>query len=440
MVSAPASGQGKTAVTAALARIYANLRRRVQIFKCGPDFLDPMILEQASGRPVFQLDLWIQGEDECRRLLWEAAEFADLVLIEGVMGLFDGTPSSADLARFFNIPVMAVIDAGAMAETFAAVAFGLSRYQPGLPFAGVFANRTGSKRHVRILRSSLDASLPSARTATAASGPKWLGSLPRSADIALPARHLGLVQAGEIADLNTRLNKAAEALQWEISTTDLPPEVEFIRPADDQAPCSPSLRGLRIGIAKDAAFSFIYRANLDFLEKSGAKLAFFSPLRDNALPDVDSLYFPGGYPELYLQALHDNSALLQGIQKHHQSGRPILAECGGMLYLMEKLRDTRGLELSLAGIIPGKAEMRKSLAALGAQEVELPEGKLRGHTFHYSELDTALTPVAFGKYPAKRDRGEAVYRTGNLTASYIHLYFPSNPRAISALFTGGRES
>jgi cobyrinic acid a,c-diamide synthase len=333
---------------------------------------------------------------------------------------------------------MAVIDAGAMAETFAAVAFGLSRYQPDLPWAGIFANRTGSERHVRILRSCLDASLPSARTAAAAYGLKWLGSLPRSAGIALPARHLGLVQAEEIDDLNIRLNKAAEALRREISTTDLPPEVEFIRPAGDQPPCSPSLRGLRIGIAKDAAFSFIYRANLDLLEKSGAKIKFFSPLRDNALPDVDSLYFPGGYPELYLRALHDNSAILHGIRKHHQAGRPILAECGGMLYLMEKLQDARGLELSLAGIIPGKAAMRKNLAALGAQEVELPEGKLRGHTFHYSELDTTLAPVAFGKYPTKKDRGEAVYRKGNLTASYIHLYFPSNPRAISGLFTGGR--
>jgi cobyrinic acid a,c-diamide synthase len=281
--------------------------------------------------------------------------------------------------------------------------------------------------------------LASARPETAARGLKWLGSLPRSTDIALPARHLGLVQADEIDALNIRLDKTADALRREIPTTDLPPAVEFIRPADSRPPCSPSLRGLRIGIARDAAFSFIYQANLDLLEKSGAQLKFFSPLRDNALPDVDSLYFPGGYPELYLQALHDNSALLRGIRKHHQAGRPLWAECGGMLYLLEKLRDTRGLELSLAGIMPGRAKMRASLAALGAQEVELPEGKLRGHTFHYSELDTALTPLAFGKYPAKQDRGEAVYRAGSLTASYIHLYFPSNPRASSELFTGGQS-
>jgi cobyrinic acid a,c-diamide synthase len=440
VIGAPASGEGKTAVTAALARMHRNLKRRVRIFKCGPDFLDPMILERASGKSVYQLDLWIQGENECRRLLWEAAESAELILVEGVMGLFDGTPCSADLSALFNIPVLAVIDAGAMAQTFAAIAFGLAHYRPGLPFAGVFANKTGSRHHIQILRSSLDRTCPGGASEAFAGTARrlpWFGSLPRSAGLALPSRHLGLLQADEIDDLDLRLDKAAKALMEEAASTELPPAVEFLRPAEyGGVPPSPSLRGLRIGIARDAAFSFIYQANLDLLAKLGATPVFFSPLNDAAPPDVDSLYFPGGYPELYLQALHDNSAMLRAIRRHHESGKPILAECGGMLYLLEALTNQAGLELPMAGILPGKAEMRKKPAALGSQEVELPEGKMRGHTFHYSELSGAPAPVSFGKYPAKNRRGEAVYRCGSLTASYIHLYFPSNPLAVSRLFTG----
>ena len=155
LIAAPASGQGKTTVTAALARHHARQGRRVRVFKCGPDFLDPMILERASGAPVDSLDLWLVGEEECRRRLWQAAGEADLILIEGVMGLFDGSPSAADLARRFGVPVLAVIDGTAMAQTFAAIAHGLSSFQRDLPFAGVLANRVGSARHGEILRDSL---------------------------------------------------------------------------------------------------------------------------------------------------------------------------------------------------------------------------------------------------------------------------------------------
>ena len=179
LVAAPASGQGKTTVTAALARVYSRAGKRVRVFKCGPDFLDPMILARASGQPVYQLDLWMVGEAESRRLLWEAAGEADLILIEGVMGLFDGNPSAADLARHFGVPVMAVIDASAMAQTFAALAHGLATYQADLPFSGVLANRLGSARHGEILRDALPTSI------------RWYGGLPRSAGFELPSRHSG---------------------------------------------------------------------------------------------------------------------------------------------------------------------------------------------------------------------------------------------------------
>src|SRR5690606_7319667 len=194
LIAAPASGQGKTTVTAALARLHRNLGRPVRVFKCGPDFLDPMILARASGAPVYQLDLWMVGALESRRLLWEAAAEADLILIEGVMGLFDGTPSAADLARHFGVPVLAVIDGSAMAQTFGALAHGLASFQPDLPFSGVLANRTGSARHGEILRDCLPP------------GIRWYGALPRSPGMQLPSRHLGLVQADELTDLDARLD------------------------------------------------------------------------------------------------------------------------------------------------------------------------------------------------------------------------------------------
>lgn len=424
LIAAPASGQGKTTVTAALARLHRRAGRRVRVFKCGPDFLDPMILARASGAPVYQLDLWMVGEAESRRLLWEAAGDADLILIEGVMGLFDGTPSAADLARRFGVPVLAVIDGSAMAQTFGALAHGLASFQADLPFAGVLANRVGSSRHGEILRDSLPEPI------------RWYGALPRSAAVGLPSRHLGLVQAEELADLDARLDAAADAIGATAGAC-MPEPVSFA--ASEVSRMAPLLHGVRIGVARDTSFAFLYMANLDLLRALGAELIFFSPLADDRLPEVDSLYLPGGYPELHLQRLATNSGMLQAIRVHHAVGKPILAECGGMLYLLERLTDRDGNAADLVGLLPGRAVMQKKLAALALQDVELPEGRLRGHTFHHSVLDCALEPLALGECPNYRRTREAVYRVGRLTASYIHLYMPSNPQAAAELFLPGRQ-
>lgn len=418
LIAAPASGQGKTTVTAALARLHTRAGKRVRVFKCGPDFLDPMILAHASGAPVYQLDLWMVGEDECRRLLWEAAGEADLILIEGVMGLFDGSPSAADLARRFQVPVLGVIDGSAMAQTFGAMAYGLANFQHSLPFAGVLANRVGSARHGEILRDSLPPAI------------RWFGALPRSAAVELPSRHLGLVQAAELADLDARLDAAADALLASAGDG-LPDAVEFAAPVDE--PVAPLLAGVRIGVARDTAFAFLYRANLDLLRRLGAQLEYFSPLIDSALPEVDSLYLPGGYPELYLAQLQDNQAMAAAIQAHHAAGKPILAECGGMLYLLDRLTDKEGQSGELLGLLPGRAQMQPRMAALGLQQVQLPEGLLRGHTYHHSLLDCTLEPLTRGTSPNQRPASEAVYRLGRLTASYIHFYLPSNPQAAAGL-------
>lgn len=419
LVSAPASGQGKTTVTAALARKYRNQGRRVRAFKVGPDFLDPMILEHASGAPVYQLDLWMCGEAHCRELLYQAAGDADLILVEGVMGLFDGTPSSADLAEKFNLPVLAVVDAWAMAQTFGAVVHGLANFHSQLRVCAAIGNRVAGDGHAALLAESLP---PAGVT---------FGHLVRDADIALPERHLGLLQATEIDDLETRIQSAAERLQFKLDLAALAP-VAFTATAPTSL--SRDLAGVRIGVARDAAFSFIYRANLDVLEQLGAQLVYFSPLAQQPVPEVDSLWLPGGYPELHLQTLAANSAMKQALRAQHARCKPIVAECGGMLALLQSLSDDKGHRAEMAGLLPGHGIMQTRLGAIGSQSVTLPEGEVRGHTFHYSRMELAPEPITHGTAQYGNTPGEAVYRDGRLHASYLHLYFPSNPQAVARLF------
>ncbi|MDR1110725.1 MAG: cobyrinate a,c-diamide synthase [Deltaproteobacteria bacterium] len=422
MVSAPSSGQGKTTVTAALARRHANSGLRVKVFKCGPDFLDPTILAVASGAPVYQLDLWMVGEEGCRELLWRAAGQADLIIVEGAMGLFDGSPSAADLAQRFGLPVMALIDARAMAQTFGAVAQGLASYRPGLRVCGVLANRVAGEGHAELLRKSLPPGL------------EWYGSLRRGGDLELPSRHLGLVQASELADLDSRLDLAALELAGQEAAS-LPPKVAFA-PGGHRSFRRP-LGGRRLAMARDEAFGFVYQANLDLLESLGAELAFFSPLSDTRLPrDCQALYLPGGYPELHLDALAGNLGLAADIRAFAMAGRPILAECGGLLYLLSSL-SCGGKTRDMVGLLPGRAALGGGLRGLGLMWADLPEGRLRGHSFHHSELDMDIEPFSFAQRQDGREgRVEAIYRKGRLTASYVHFYLPSNPEAAAALFSG----
>jgi cobyrinic acid a,c-diamide synthase len=434
-ISAPASGQGKTTITAALARHHRRQGRRVRVFKTGPDFLDPMILERASGAPVLSLDLWMVGESACRDLLAQASAQADLILIEGVMGLFDGTPSSADLAAAFGVPVVAVISAKAMAQTFGAVAFGLAHYRAGVPVHGVFANRVGTARHARMLEESLPAGL------------KWMGSIASTADIELPDRHLGLLQAMEIADLDRRLDEAADALAA-TPLAELPPAVRFLPTSKPPSmlPASPSqpaealprlLDGAHIAVARDAAFSFIYPANLALLEALGARVSFFSPFADEAMPDhATALYLPGGYPELHAATLARHTRTAGSIRAHAAAGKPVFAECGGMLYLLESLTTTDGTTTPMLGLLPGHVRMQTRLAALGMQQLDGPLGTLTGHTFHYSHVSTPLTPVLHATRAQSDAAGEAVYRAGPIVATYMHSYWPSNPAFTAALFHG----
>lgn len=428
LVAAPASGQGKTTAAAALARLHARRGRRVRVFKCGPDFLDPHWLELASGAPVHQLDLWMTGEADCLSRLHEAARESDLVIVEGVMGLFDGDPSAADLAQRFGLPVLAVIDASAMAGTFGALAYGLRNYRPGLRWAGVLANRVASARHAGMLRDGLRDPL------------EWLGALQRNAALSLPERHLGLVPAGEQGDAAARLDAAADALEGTplgaMDDTALAAwTTAFAVPAREPVPRL--LEGRTIAVARDAAFCFIYRANLGCLEALGARVAFFSPLADEALPACDAAWLPGGYPELHAVALGAAGTTKQSLKTHIAAGKPLWAECGGMMALFEQLAGADGTIHPMWGLLPGRTTMNQRLAALGPQQLDVGGSTLRGHTFHYSTCDTPLVPAARTSHPSRQGAGEALYLQGPVRASYFHAWFASSPQAAAHLFMEG---
>lgn len=419
LVSAVASGQGKTTATAALARRLMRAGQRVRIFKTGPDFLDPMILRRASSAEVYALDLWMVGIEECRRLLAQAAAEADVVLIEGVMGLYDGNPSSADLARAFGVPVVAVLDASKMSQTAGAVVLGLQQFGP-VEMAGVIVNRVAGTSHAQMVAESIRNVL-------------LLATLPRQ-QASLPERHLGLVQPEEVEQVDRVLDQLAEQLLLDMDAWNAIPLTEFdaVPTRDDT---SRPLAGKTIAIARDAAFAFVYPANLECLREAGAVLRFFSPIADEPIPaDADAVYIPGGYPELHCEELASATRWRASMHAAHENGMPILAECGGMMVIAETLTDADGKPWTMAGLMPGQVVMQPRLAGIGMQSLATPEGELRGHAFHYSTLQTPAEPAAKTIRQRNGEPGEAVYRSKGLTATYFHAYFSSCPAAMARFF------
>ncbi len=424
-LAAPASGQGKTTITAAMARYFRWQGLDVRVFKTGPDYLDPQILQQASGNPVIQLDLWMAGVDYCKHKLFAAAEVADLILIEGAMGMFDGEPSSADLAVTFGVPVAVVMDVKGMAQTAAAVFQGLSSFRDDVVIAGLIANNCGSPRHRDLIEEAMSDELP------------LIAALSRQDAVKLPERHLGLVQSFECHD---EIEDAlAQGVKWIEGTalTTLPKPVVFVSQTLEPPP--KLLEGVKIGIAQDEAFSFIYDANLDCLTQMGAELHFFSPLMDTVLPKVGALWLAGGYPELHGQALSQNTAMKKAIGAFHTKNLPIIAECGGMIYCAESVICLEGEQHFMANILPGEINFNGRRGCQGMQTLVVPEGDIRGHAHHRSQLNASVEPVSFGKRQRHPANGEPIYQVGSLTASYLHLFFPSNPQAVARLFKGEKQ-
>jgi cobyrinic acid a,c-diamide synthase len=355
------------------------------------------------------------GIEQSRALLYAAAQEADLILIEGAMGLFDGSPSSADLAEALGIPVAAVIDANAMAQTFGAVAHGLRSYR-AIPFAGVIANRVAGPTHAQMLVESLPAGLP------------MIAALPH-VDKTLPERHLGLI-ADTDRDPLPSIDALADAI-GRLGMTTLPPSARFspaVLPRFE-----PHLAGWTIAVARDDAFCFLYPANLRCLVGMGARLVFFSPVADDAVPESDALYLPGGYPELHAARLAGNERWRASVRAYAASKHPVVAECGGLMAIVDTMITLDRARHAMAGLLPGTVTMRGSVTAIGLQALRFPEGEVRGHTFHHSAMKTPMEPVLYAE-PHGYGQGEAVYRAGQITASYVHAYFPSNAAAIARLF------
>lgn len=429
VVSAPASGQGKTTLTAGLIRAFRREGYRVKAFKVGPDYLDPMVLSLAAGEPAEPLDLWMMGEAYCRAKVEHGLSAYDLVVIEGAMGLYDGGPSTADLAKTFSLPLLIVMNVRGMAQTVGAVMQGLSSYDQATSIVGLIANDCASERHQSLIEASLPESV------------QLIAAVPEQANYRLPERYLGLVQAEEAQE---DIDRALEAIQARFTESicsnllsTLPEVAQFeIQGFVSSAQIEPWLSGVTIGVARDSAFSFIYQANLECLREMGATLIFFSPIQDNLLPEIDALWLPGGYPELHAESLASNETMKQHIKHFIDAEKPVLAECGGLVYCMEKLVYEEK-EYAFTGVLHGDAFMALKRGCQGMQSAIFEEGEVRGHAHHRSRVSVkSPEPVAFAKRQRHPAPGEAIYRHKQLVASYLHLFFPSNPQAIANIFSG----
>lgn len=449
LIAGTHSGVGKTTVTLALLAAFRAKGRTVQPFKVGPDFIDPGHHQMACGRESRNMDGWMLGAVVNRRIFQEAAHGAGLSIIEGMMGLFDGsspvkeTGSTAEMAKQLKAPVLLVIDGSAMARSAAAMVHGYATFDSSVNVAGVIVNRINSESHYRLLQEAVEK----------ATHIPVVGYLRPDPGLTIPDRHLGLRTAleGLGRDLYVKLGQSAS------ETIDIT-RVEHLAQACPElaatilhAPTQPSkrmIRPVRIGVAYDPAFCFYYPDNLTLLKEAGGELVRFSPMNDPDLPDVDLVYLGGGYPEIYADALQRNRPMRQSIQAFAARGGVVYAECGGLMYLARTLRDFHGIEYDMVGVIPAETAMNRTQMTLGYRELTLThkgllgeEGlRIRGHEFHYS----MLTPKGDLQYAGHladaqgRDRGRDGITIGHVIALYTHLHFSSHPHVPLALLEAAR--
>lgn len=454
VVAGTNSGVGKTSVSLALVSALARRGLRVQAFKVGPDYLDPTYLSVASGRPCYNLDGWMTNRDYVRQLVARAAWDADIVVVEGVMGLFDGADfarnegSTAEIAAWLDAPVLLVVNVHGVARSIAPLVKGFDEFEPDLKLAGVVANHCGSEKHGRWLAEALKVS----------SLPELVAAIPRGAFPQLPSRHLGLVTANdrlldrEILDRLAQAFEKHASVETIVETARTAGEIEV--PESEQPPVSRDT-GLKVGIAHDAAFHFYYADNLEALEAAGCDLIRFSPLDDKSIPHgVDALYFGGGYPEEFAQRLSENTSMMDSIRQFAQSGKPVYGECGGLMYLSLGIETRNDERYPLTGLLPVWTRMLDRLKSLGYAEVTLAGDSLfgrrgsvlRGHEFHYSELlgdpaeDGTWTPVYRVQY--RRTDADTLegFQMGNILLSYVHLHFASRSDAVGHFVAIARDS
>ena len=435
VVAGTASGIGKTSVMVGLTRALRAQGLKVAVFKCGPDYLDPTYHVRAAGRPCHNLDGWMMGRDAVVDTFARTCEGADVALIEGVMGLFDGVSptteegSTAEIAKWLDAPLMLVVDVSGMARTVAAIARGVAAFDPALRLAGIFCNRVGSRGHLDILRRALSDDLP------------VLGGLPNEPALTFPERHLGLRTADEQAVPDSILSELGRVTgEWcdldaIVTVAGAAPPVWCQQSAKADAASSSRCR---IGVAFDEAFHFYYEYNLHLLKRLGAELVYFSPISDPGLPDVNGLYIGGGYPEIHAKALSANRSMREQISAFAADGGTIYAECGGLMYLCDEIQTLDGQRYPMAGVIPAHAVMHERLQALGYVEVETqavsalgPAGlQFRGHQFRYSELQPLTDQIDCTYRMVRRRDGQVVpegYAVKSTLASYVHAHWASNP-------------
>ncbi len=429
VIAGTASSVGKTTIATGLAGALRARGLRVQPFKTGPDYIDPTYLTRAAGRPCRNLDTWMLSEATVQELCARAARAADIALIEGVMGLYDGsadgTGSAAHLARLLELPVVLVVDASAMAQSAGALVLGFQRLDPEVRLAGVILNRVASARHASICGDAI----------TAATGLPILGAIPRDAEVGIPSRHLGLIPEVESPAASSWFDHLSTLIATHI---DLDALLACAAPVASPAstglfPTSTPAADARIAIARDEAFHFYYQDSLDLLEAWGAELAPFSPLADSALPaDCGAVYIGGGFPELFAAALEANAALARALADAAARDVPIYGECGGLMYLGRSLTSFEGERRTMAGLLPADSVMRGSRLTLGYREVEscgtplLPSGgRMRGHEFHWSALEAPPT-IDGAAYRVVSDDGRPDgFRVGSVTATYVHAHLAS---------------
>ncbi|MEA2700107.1 MAG: cobyrinic acid a,c-diamide synthase [Myxococcales bacterium] len=444
VVAGAGSGVGKTTVTVGLCRALRARGLTVAVFKCGPDYLDPTYHQRGAGRPSHNLDGWMMGRAAATATFVRACAGADIAIIEGMMGLFDGASptadvgSTAEMAKWLNAPVLLVVDASGVARSIAALVGGFAAFDRDLTVGGVICNHVGGRGHVQLLRQ-------------AQQSPPILGGLTRQGRLAFPERHLGLRSADRAAVPEVVIDGWGRQVAEEI---DLDAVLALARsapplPAMEVAPTPTRVSAAgrcRIGVALDDAFHFYYEDNLRRLETLGAELVRFSPLGDARLPDVDGLYIGGGYPEVHAAALAGNRSMREDIARFAGAGKPVYAECGGLMYLAGAVRGLDGQVHAMVGVLPGTAVMSDRLEAIGYVEVETqrpsllgPPGlRFRGHQFRYSRLEGAES--VSGAYTIQRP-GVVVavtegYRAGSVLGSYVHAHWASNPRVAEGFVAG----
>lgn len=433
LIGAPASGSGKSMVASGLMRAFSK-RLRVQGFKIGPDYIDPMYHTAASGKPSINLDPWMLTADQNRCAYARHAADADLCIVEGVMGLFDGVSgdpmngSSAGMADVLGLPVVLVADCGKLSGSLGALVHGFDTFHPRVHIAAVIANRVGSATHEAMLRHALKPT-----------GIPMIGAIPKEKGLIVPERHLGLVTAGEQVEETERFLALAGTIMENSVDMDALQQIAMKArplPAElfENACPEPRVRSgnLRLAVARDEAFCFYYADNLDMLADAGVTIVPFSPLRDEVLPDgISALYLGGGYPELYAESLAANQSMRESVRSFAQSGGPVFAECGGFVYLAESLY-TGSEAFPMAGIVPGVCRMTgklkmgyRSITALEPNWL-IPRGAtIRSHEFHYSSWEPPqnVKPLFAMQNAAGTAVGTDGIVIGNLIASYNHIHF-----------------